>query len=104
MIILAYINLRLIFTLPLTAVGDEKILDSIKRSWELTKTGKKKFLFTIAIFETIYVVIAGSLIAAITFICIYLDENGNNPIVQTLFFSAISAIMFFLGAISKNIY
>ena len=101
MIILAYINLRLIFTLPLTAVGDEKILDSIKRSWELTKTGKKKFLFTIAIFETIYVVIAGSLIAAITFICIYLDENGNNPIVQTLFFSAISAIMFFLGAISK---
>ena len=101
MIILAYINLRLIFTLPLTAVGDEKILDSIKRSWELTKTGKKKFLFTITIFETIYVVIAVSLIAAITFICIYLDENGNNPIVQTLFFSAISAIMFFLGVISK---
>ena len=101
MIVFAYLNLRLIFTLPLTAVGDENILDSIKRSWELTKTGKKKFLFTIAIFETIYVVIAGSLIAAITFICIYLDENGNNPIVQTLFFSAISAIMFFLGAISK---
>lgn len=32
MIILTYINLRLIFTLPQTAVGDEKILDSIKRS------------------------------------------------------------------------
>lgn len=42
MIILAYINLRLIFTLPLTAVGDEKILDNIKRSWELTKTSKKR--------------------------------------------------------------
>ena len=32
MIVFSYINLRLIFTLPLTAVGDENILDSIKRS------------------------------------------------------------------------
>lgn len=36
MLMLTYTNLRLIFTLPLTAVGDEKILDSIKRSWDLT--------------------------------------------------------------------
>ena len=28
-------------------------------------------------------------------------QDGNNPIVQTLFFSAISAIIFFLGVISK---
>lgn len=31
----------------------------------------------------------------------YFDRNGNNPIVQTLFFSLISAIIFFLGVISK---
>lgn len=42
MIILTYINLRLIFTLPQTAVGDEKILDSIKRSSALTETSKKR--------------------------------------------------------------
>ena len=42
MIVFAYLNLRLIFTLPLTAVGDEKILDSIKRSWALTETSKKR--------------------------------------------------------------
>ena len=47
MIVFSYINLRLIFTLPLTAVGDENILDSIKRSWELTKTGKRKLVITI---------------------------------------------------------
>ena len=101
MLILAYINLRLIFTLPLTAVGDEKILDSIKRSWELTKTGKRKLLFTIGLFGIIYLIIAGSLTALITIICIYLDGDGNNPLVQTIFFSSISALVFFLGVISK---
>ena len=101
MIVFAYINLRLIFTLPLTAVGDENILDSIKRSWELTKNGKRKLVITIILFETIYIIIAVILIGVITFLCICVDKDGNNPIVQTLFFSAISAIIFFIGVLSK---
>ena len=101
MIVFAYLNLRLIFTLPLTAVGDENILDSIKRSWELTKTGKRKLIITIILFETIYIIIAVILIGVITFLCICVDKDGNNPIVQTLFFSAISAIIFFIGVLSK---
>ena len=101
MIVFAYLNLRLIFTLPLTAVGDENILDSIKRSWELTKTGKRKLVLTILLFEIIYLLIAAVLTVLITYICIYFDNDGNNPIIQTLFFSSISGIIFFLGAISK---
>ena len=101
MIVFAYLNLRLIFTLPLTAVGDENILDSIKRSWELTKTGKRKLVFTILLFEIIYLLIAVVLTGVITYICIYFDNDGNNPIIQTLFFSSISGIIFFLGVISK---
>ena len=97
----AYLNLRLIFTLPLTAVGDENILDSIKRSWKLTKTGKRKLVFTILLFEIIYLLIAAVLTGVITYICIYFDNDGNNPIIQTLFFSSISGIIFFLGVISK---
>ena len=101
MIVFSYLNLRLIFTLPLTAVGDENILDSIKRSWELTKTGKRKLVFTMLLFEIIYLLIAAVLIGVITYICIYFDNDGNNPIIQTLFFSSISGIIFFLGVISK---
>ena len=101
MIVFAYLNLRLIFTLPLTAVGDENILDSIKRSWELTKTGKRKLVFTILLFEIIYLLIAAVLTGVITYICIYFDNEGNNPIIQTLFFSSVSGIIFFLGVISK---
>ena len=101
MIVFAYLNLRLIFTLPLTAVGDENILDSIKRSWELTKTGKRKLVFTMLLFEIIYLLIAAVLTGVITYICIYFDNAGNNPIIQTLFFSSISGIIFFVGVISK---
>ena len=101
MIVFAYLNLRLIFTLPLTAVGDENILDSIKRSWELTKTGKRKLVLTILLFEIIYLLIAAVLAGIITYICIYFDNDGNNPIIQTLFFPSISGIIFFLGVISK---
>ena len=101
MIVFAYLNLRLIFTLPLTAVGDENILDSIKRSWELTKTGKRKLVLTILLFEIIYLLIAAVLTGVITYICIYFDNAGNNPIIQTLFFSSISGIIFFVGVISK---
>ena len=101
MIVFAYLNLRLIFTLPLTAVGDENILDSIKRSWKLTKTGKRKLVLTMLLFEIIYLLIAAILIGVITYICIYFDNDGNNPIIQTLFFSSISGIIFFLGVISK---
>ena len=101
MIVFAYLNLRLIFTLPLTAVGDENILDSIKRSWELTKTGKRKLVLTILLFEIIYLLIAAVLTGIITYICIYFDNDGNNPIIQTLFFSSVSGIIFFLGVISK---
>ena len=101
MIVFAYLNLRLIFTLPLTAVGGENILDSIKRSWELTKTGKRKLVFTILLFEIIYLLIAAVLTGVITYICIYFDNDGNNPIIQTLFFSSVSGIIFFLGVISK---
>ena len=101
MIVFAYLNLRLIFTLPLTAVGDENILDSIKKSWELTKTGKRKLVLTMLLFEIIYLLIAAVLIGVITYICIYFDNYGNNPIMQTLFFSSISGIIFFLGVISK---
>ena len=101
MIVFAYLNLRLIFTLPLTAVGDENILDSIKRSWELTKTGKRKLVFTILLFEIIYLLIAAVLTGIITYICIYFDNDGSNPIIQTLFFSSISGIIFFLGVIYK---
>ena len=100
-IVATYIYIRLIFTLPLTAIGDKKILDSIKESWRLTKKGKLKFFITIGIFELIYATITlFTLSLTISFLA-FIDPKGNNFIIETLFFTILNTTVFFFGALSK---
>ena len=100
-VVATYIYIRLIFTLPLTAIGDKKILDSIKESWRLTKKGKLKFFITIGIFELIYATISlFTLSLTISFLA-FIDPKGNNFIIETLFFTILSTTVFFFGALSK---
>ena len=100
-ILSTYIHIRLIFTLPLTAISDKKILDSIKESWRLTKKGKFKFFITIGIFELIYTTISLFTLSLTTSFLAFIDPNGNNFIIETLFFTILSATVFFFGALSK---
>ena len=100
-ILATYIHIRLIFTLPLTAIGDKKILDSIKESWRLTKKGKLKFFITIGIFELIYATISLFTLSLITSFLAFIDPKGNNFIIETLFFTILNATVFFFGALSK---
>ena len=100
-VVATYIYIRLIFTLPLTAIGDKKILDSIKESWRLTKKGKLKFFITIGIFELIYATISLFTLSLITSFLAFIDPKGNNFIIETLFFTILSATVFFFGALSK---
>ena len=100
-VVATYINIRLMFTLPLTAIGDKKILDSIKESWRLTKKGKLKFFITIGIFELIYAIISLFTLSLTTSFLAFIDPKGNNFIIETLFFTILSATVFFFGALSK---
>ena len=100
-VVATYIHIRLIFTLPLTAIGDKKILDSIKVSWRLTKKGKLKFFITIGIFELIYATISLFTLSLTTSFLAFIDPKGNNFIIETLFFTILSATVFFFGALSK---
>ena len=100
-VVATYIYIRLIFTLPLTAIGDKKILDSIKESWRLTKKGKLKFFITIGIFELIYATISLFTLSLITSFLAFIDPKGNNFIIETLFFTILNATVFFFGALSK---
>ena len=100
-VVATYIHIRLIFTLPLTAIGDKKILDSIKESWRLTKKGKLKFFITIGIFELIYATISLFTLSLITSFLAFIDPKGNNFISETLFFTILNATVFFFGALSK---
>ena len=100
-VVATYIHIRLIFTLPITAIGDKKILDSIKESWRLTKKGKLKFFITIGIFELIYATISLFTLSLTTSFLAFIDPKGNNFIIETLFFTILSTTVFFFGALSK---
>ena len=100
-VVATYIHIRLIFTLPLTAIGDKKILDSIKESWQLTKKGKLKFFITIGIFELIYATISFISLSLTISLLGFIDPKGNNFVIETLFFTILSATIFFFGALSK---
>ena len=100
-VVATYIHIRLIFTLPLTAIGDKKILDSIKESWRLTKKGKLKFFITIGVFELIYATISLFTLSLTTSFLAFIDPKGNNFIIETLFFTILSTTVFFFGALSK---
>lgn len=100
-VVATYIYIRLIFTLPLTAIGDKEILDSIKVSWKLTKKGKLKFFITIGIFELIYATISLFTLSLTTSFLAFIDPKGNNFIIETVFFTILSATVFFFGALSK---
>lgn len=100
-ILFAYINLRLIFTLPLAAIGNKEVGASIRKSWKLTQKGKFKFLLILGLFELIYGVIVITIILTTTAIFLYIDPTGNNLIIQTLFFTVVSSMIFFFGVITK---
>ncbi|MGX7111559.1 glycerophosphoryl diester phosphodiesterase membrane domain-containing protein [Gemella cuniculi] len=99
--LLAYINFRLVYTLPLTVVGDKKLIDNIKTSWDLTKKGKLKFLITIGLFEFIYGIISLIVLFSTTAFFALIDSKGNNLLIQTLFFTIASSIIFFFSVLSK---
>ena len=97
-----YINLRLIFTLPLTVVNDDaSFLANIRKSWQITKKNKIKLLITIGLLE------ASLLLPMFIFIILsmlalgLLDHNGNNAIMQVIFFVLIKSSLFFFLVISK---
>ena len=78
-----------------------KILDSIKESWRLTKKGKFKFFITIGIFELIYAIISFTTVSLTVSLLAFIDPKGNNFIIETVFFTILSATIFFFGALSK---
>lgn len=100
-LLLLYFNLRLFFVLPLTMINDKNILENIKKSWQLTKKNKLKLIGVISLFELIFVAIAVVIIVILLLIFVSLDSDGNNLLLQSLFFTLLKGIMFSFAALSK---
>lgn len=100
-IILFYLNLRLIYAMPLMMIKDQSFLLSLRESWQMTRYKKWKLLLIFAIFGFILGLISMGLISLFIEAAMFLDPSGNSFIVQALLLSILKFITFTVIILSK---
>lgn len=103
LIICGYINLRLIFSVPLTVINNRPLSYNMKRSFEFTKNSKFKLMLIWLKFGLIILFIGGVFLGLNTFIFELLDESGKISIYNNIFYTITRIILFFFIVISKLI-
>lgn len=100
-IILFYLNLRLIYAMPLMMIKDQSFLLSLRESWQMTRYKKWKLLLIFAIFGFILGLISMGLISFFIEGAMFLDPSGNSFIVEALLLSILKFIAFTVIILSK---
>lgn len=101
MVGLFYFNFRLIFTLPLSILNKKTLAENLKISWKITRKHKLKLLIGFAVFEAIFAVIGLVVVLVATVSCNFIDKDGGNLIVQTVFYSVIDGVIFAFAVMTK---
>ena len=100
-ITLFYLNLRLIYAMPLMMIKDQSFLLSLRESWQMTRYKKWKLLLIFAIFGFILGLISMGLISLFIEAAMFLDPSGNSFMVQALLLSILKFIAFAVIILSK---
>lgn len=100
-IVCAYANLRLIFSIPLTVINNNTFFENMKKSVEMTKKGKLKFLILIFTLQIIILIISIISISLVSLVFDLVDKSGNIPVYNTIFYTFMRIIIFFFIAITK---
>ncbi|MGT2756926.1 glycerophosphoryl diester phosphodiesterase membrane domain-containing protein [Streptococcus ovuberis] len=89
MALVFYLNIRLIYVLPLSVVNARTPWQNMKESWRLTRQDKRYWM--LAIFSlTVILLLGGALFfLPVTLIFNWLDSTWSNIALQTLFYSLI---------------
>ena len=100
-LICAYANLRLIFSIPLTVINNDSFSANMKKSFDMTKKGKIKFLALLGTLQFIILIISSISISLLALIFDLIDVSGNIPLYNTIFYTLMRIIIFFFVAITK---
>ena len=100
-LICAYANLRLIFSIPLTVINNDSFSVNMKKSFDMTKKGKIKFLALLGTLQLIILIISSISISLLAFIFDMIDVSGNIPLYNTIFYTLMRIIIFFFVALTK---
>lgn len=101
MIIIFILNFKLIFTLPLTILNRQSLFKNMKLSWQITKRNKFRLVIEFLILEFIISAILTIVVTGVTFMAIYLDEEGNKFLVSSILFVVLKSTLFFYYLFTK---
>ncbi|MBF0710323.1 MULTISPECIES: glycerophosphoryl diester phosphodiesterase membrane domain-containing protein [unclassified Gemella] len=94
LIVLGYINLRLIFVMPISVVSGKTLMQSIRRSFVLTEFRRLSWLVVIFLFVFILFIVSIIFFALLVVIMTFLDPSGDSLIYQTIFYTLVLAGIF----------
>ena len=100
-LLLIYLNLRLIYTVPNIVIEDLPFGAAMRKSWEMTKKGGIRLILRIFSFEFILSVTGILLILGLVFASSQLDKTGQHIWVQTIFLVLIRLYIFLFSVMSK---
>ncbi len=96
-----YINIRLFFVLPLSMINEKNIWYNIKKSWAITRENKVRIAGSMLIFGIILFLIFSLFIIIVSVSFYFFDSNGENLIVQTMFYTFMKVLLFSTAVFSK---
>ena len=100
-VLLIYLNLRLIYTVPNIVIEELPFGVAMRKSWEMTKKGGVRLILRIFSFEFILSVTGILLILGLVFASSQLDKTGQHIWVQTIFLVLIRLYIFLFSVMSK---
>lgn len=100
-VLLIYLNLRLIYTVPNIVIEELPFGAAMRKSWEMTRKGGIRLVLRIFSFEFILSLTAILLILGLVFASSQLDKTGQHIWVQTIFLVLIRLYIFLFSVMSK---
>ncbi|MDO4872422.1 MAG: glycerophosphodiester phosphodiesterase [bacterium] len=94
MAVIFYLNFRLILTLPLSILNRKKLSQNIRESWRATREHQATLFLALAISSLILGALALVAILAVSWLFGFIDQTGNNWLINTIFYTTIDAIIF----------
>ncbi|MDO4902249.1 MAG: glycerophosphodiester phosphodiesterase [bacterium] len=96
-----YLNLRLIFTLPLSILSKKSLVSNIKKSWQITRRNKLKIILAIGFFNVILAFVALGIMAIVGITLEKFAQNLDFWLSKTIFYTTLDAVSFGFLMMSK---
>ena len=96
-----YLNMRMVYTVPLMGLKAQKFNKSVRESFAYTKKGGIRLFLTLFLYEFLLSLLAALLLYLAAFIFTRLDPEGELGIFHFLFFLLFRFTRFFFAVLSK---